>query len=84
MLKATLVIAAVATALSLTPAIAQDMKCDEATMSSMNTKVMGMKDQAMMKEAQNHMALAKTSMESKKMDDCMMHMKEAQKSMGNM
>jgi hypothetical protein len=83
-LKTSMIIAAFAFAVAATPASAMDMKCDEATMSKMNTEVMGMKDEAMKKDAMNHMAMAKTSMGDKKMDECMMHMNAAQKSMGNM
>jgi hypothetical protein len=84
MSKLTIAVAAFAAVVSLTPAFAQDMKCDEATMSKMNTMAMGVKDTSMKKMATDHMMMASDSMKAGKMDDCMMHMKEAQKSMGSM
>ena len=83
-MRTSLIIAAILSAVAATPALAMDMKCDDATMSKMNTEMMGMKDEAMKKDAMNHMEMAKTAMSEKKMDDCMMHMNAAQKSMGNM
>ena len=61
-----------------------DMKCDEATVSKMDTMAMGVKDASMKKMASDHMKMAQDSMKAGKTADCMMHMQKAQESMGNM
>ena len=56
------------------------MKCDKDTLSKMNTSVGAMTDPASTanKEmASKSLAMAKTSMEGKKMDECMKNMNEA-------
>jgi hypothetical protein len=81
MLKITLAAAVLAGALAM-PAMAEDMmKCDEATMMKMDKDVDGMKDMAMKDKAMKEMTMAKDSMKMNKMDDCMMHMENAHKSM---
>ena len=72
---------ALVAAFALTPALAADMKCDDAAMKEMNTKAMAMKDEKMKKMAMDEMTMAMDSMKAKKMDDCMMHMNNAAKSM---
>jgi len=85
MSKLTLAIAAVAVVLASSPVLAaEDMKCDETSMTKMKTMAMGVKDANMKKMATDHMMMAQDSMKAGKMDDCTMHMKEAQKSMGSM
>jgi hypothetical protein len=66
------------------PAMAMDMKCDEASMSMMKSDIDGTKDASMKKMASDHMMMAQQSMKAGKMDDCKMHMGEAMKSMGKM
>ena len=56
------------------------MKCDDATMAMMKTKMDAVTDPAMKAnkdEAMKHMELAQTSMKDKKSDECMTHMGEA-------
>ena len=84
MFRATLVTGIVAAALSFTPALAMDMKCDDATMSMMNTKVSGMKDDAMKKTAMTQMHDAQAAMMKKKEKSCLAHMKAAEKAIGTM
>lgn len=80
MLKLTFA-AAILTAAFALPAMAMDMKCDEASMMKMDKDVDGMKDMAMKDMAMKEMTMAKDSMKMNKMDDCMMHMEKAHKSM---
>ena len=56
------------------------MKCDDATMTMMQTNIDAVTDPAMKAnkvEAMKHMDLAKTAMKDKKSDECMTHMGEA-------
>jgi hypothetical protein len=81
MLKLTLAAALIVGAFAV-PAMADDMmKCDEASMMKMDKDVEGMKDMAMKEKAMGEMTMAKDSMKMNKMDDCMMHMENAHKSM---
>ena len=60
------------------------MKCDDASMTMMQTGMDSMTDPAMKAnkdEAMKNMDLAKTSMKDKKTDECMMHMGKAMESM---
>ena len=76
-LAATLLAAAFAA-----PAIADDMmKCDDASIMKMDKDVEGMTDKSMKEMAMKEMTMAKDSMKMNKMDDCMMHMEKAHKSM---
>ena len=80
MLKLTFA-AAILTAAFAVPAMADDMmKCDDASMMSMQTKMDAMKDMAMKDKAMKEMMMAKDSMKMNKMDDCKMHMDNAMKS----
>lgn len=83
-MKATIFAAAIAIAMSGTAVLAMDMKCDDASMAAMKTDMMAVKDEGMKKMATDHMKMAGDSMKAGKMDDCMMHMKEAEKAMGKM
>lgn len=82
MLKITLAAVVLAGAFAM-PAMAEDMmmKCDEATMMKMDKDVDGMKDMGMKDKAMKEMMMAKDSMKMNKMDDCVMHMGKAHKSM---
>lgn len=82
MLKLTFAAAMLIGALTV-PAMAEDMmmKCDEASMMKMDKDVEGMKDMAMKDMAMKEMTMAKDAMKMNKMDDCMMHMEKAHKSM---
>ncbi|UVC07100.1 hypothetical protein IHQ71_17925 [Rhizobium sp. TH2] len=82
MLKITLAAAVLAGALAMSPlAHAMTMKCDEATLMKMDKDIDGMKDMAMKDKAMKEMTMAKDSMKMNKMDDCVMHMDNAHKSM---
>lgn len=82
MLKITLA-AAVLVGVFAMPAAAEDMmsKCDDASMMKLEKDVDGMKDMAMKDKAMKEVTMAKDSMKMNKMDDCMMHMDNAHKSM---
>lgn len=82
MLKLTLAASLIVGAFAV-PAMADDMmmKCDEASIMKMDKGVEGIKDIAMKEKAMGEMTMAKDSMKMNKMDDCMMHMENAQKSM---
>ena len=63
---------------------AMHMKCDDASMTKMQTDMDAMKDPAMkanMDMAMKQMGMAKTAMKDNKMDDCSMHMGMAHMSM---
>lgn len=83
-MKARILVAAVAIAVSGTAALAMDMKCDDASMAAMKTDMMAVKDEGMKKMATDHMMMAADAMKAGKTDDCMMQMKEAEKAMGKM
>ena len=64
------------------PAFAMDdMKCDDASMMTMQTKIDAMTDKNKKDMAMKHMEMAKDSMKANKMDDCKMHMEETMKGM---
>lgn len=69
----------------LTPAHAMDaMKCDEASVTKMQTAMDAMKDPTMKSNkdmAMKHLDMAKTSMKDKKMEDCSSELSKAQMSM---
>ena len=86
MLKSTLVAAALAAAAVL-PAFAATApmsKCDDATMTSMQSKIDAMTDTTKKQAAMKQMSMAKTSMKSHKLKDCSVHLDSAMKSMGTM
>jgi len=83
-MKAQILAAAIAIAMSSTAAFAMDMKCDDTSMAMMKTETMAVKDAGMKKKASDQMMMAANSMKAGKTDDCMMHMKEAEKAMGKM
>ncbi len=63
---------------------AMHMKCDDASMTKMQTDMDAMKDPAMktnMEMAMKQMGMAKTAMKDSKMADCSMHMSMADMSM---
>ena len=66
------------------PVMAMDVKCDNASMSTMKTDIDGLKDASMKKMASDQMMMAQHSMKAGKKADCKMHMDEAMKSMGKM
>lgn len=80
MLKPILTGAIVASALTL-PALGAEMKCDDATMMSMDKQMMGMKDMGTKAKAMKEMEMAREAMKMNKMDDCMMHMNKAMNDM---
>lgn len=81
MLKLALATALLVNALAL-PALAEDMmKCDEASLMKMDKDIDGMTDMAMKEKAMKEVMMAKDSMKMNKMDDCVMHMDNAHKSM---
>ncbi len=83
-MKATIFVTVIAIAISGTAALAMDVKCDAASMAAMKTDVMAVKDESIKKNANDHMTMAADAMKAGKMDDCVMHMKEAEKAMGKM
>ena len=84
MFKATLFASVCALGLSLSPAIAMEAKCDDASMASMNTEIGGMKDAKMQKMAIKEMKMADASMKKHQMKSCTAHMNKAMKAMGPM
>jgi hypothetical protein len=68
----------------LTPAMAMDVKCDDASMASMKTEIDGMKDAKMQKMAMSEMDKAGAAMKKHQMKSCVAHMKKAMTSMGTM
>jgi hypothetical protein len=84
MSRTVLLVSACLLGLSFTPAVAMDAKCDDATMSDMNTKISAMTDAKMQKTAMSEMDKAGTAMKKHQMKSCVMHMNKAMKSMGTM
>ena len=80
MLKSILTATVFASAL-IVPALATEMKCDDATMTMMEKQMKGMKDMAMKDKAMQEMGMAKDAMKMMKMDDCMKHMENTRKTM---
>jgi len=80
--KTTLLVSACVLGPSLTPALAMDAKCDEASMASMKTEIDGMKDAKMQKAAMSEMDKAGMAMKKHEMKTCAMHMGKAMKAMG--
>jgi hypothetical protein len=79
MLKTTLAAAFLGLAF-MAPAFAQDMKCDEATMTKMQADMAAMTDPAMKDKvaaASKEMEMAMAAMKDNKADECMTHMKGA-------
>jgi hypothetical protein len=87
MLKSAIIVAALLTAATI-PANAASMmamsKCDDASMTSMKTKIDGMTDMKAKKMAMDQMMMAQSSMKAHKMKSCSMHMDKAMKDMGTM
>jgi hypothetical protein len=81
MLIRTLAFAGVTLALAFAPAMAADMKCDDATMMKMQTGMEAMKDAEKKKGAMEEMTMAKASMDKKDDKGCMEHMEKAMKMM---
>jgi hypothetical protein len=66
------------------PAYAADeMKCDEATMTKMQTDMDAMTDPAKKEMAMKSMEMAKTAMKDNKMDECMTQVKATMDAMKN-
>jgi hypothetical protein len=61
------------------PVLADDMKCDDATMADMNSKVSAMTDAKAQKTAMKEMKMADAAMKKKNMKSCAMHMNKAMK-----
>ena len=61
----------------------RSMRCDDASKAAMKTDIMAVNNESMKKRRPTTMKMA-GSMKAGKMDDCMMHMKEAEKAMGKM
>ena len=85
MFKPTLAVAALAITL-IQPVFAEDsmMKCDDASMMKVQTKMDAMTGATMKpqkKMAMKEMELAKNSMKANKTEDCMMHIDNAMKAM---
>jgi hypothetical protein len=79
MLKSTIAAALFGLAF-IAPAYADDMKCDEASMTKMQADMDAMTDPAMKDKkemAMKEMEMAMASMKDGKADECMMHMKGA-------
>ena len=77
--------------LSVGSAVAEDkvdkmgsMKCTDADMATMETKMKGMMDTDRQKMAMGEMDMAKKMMANKDMDGCQMHMNKAMDSMDMM
>jgi hypothetical protein len=81
MLIRTLAAAGVTLALAFAPAMAADMKCDDATMMKMHNDMEAMKNGKKKMGAMHEMEMAKASMEKKDEKGCMMHMEKAMKMM---
>ncbi len=77
MLKSTL-LAATFGVMMIAPAFAQDMVCDEATMTKMMTNIDAMTDAAKKEAAMGHMTKAKELMAAANMEECLMEMKQAE------
>jgi hypothetical protein len=85
MLKSKIALAAVVSMVLAVPALAQTdemmMKCDDAEMSAMNTKIEAMPDGESKTMAMKQMDMAKDSMSKQDMKECAMHMNDAMGSM---
>jgi hypothetical protein len=81
MLKSTLAFALLALLLSFAPSQAQTMTCSDADMMKMQTQANAVTDAKKKEMAMKEMTMAKDMMAQKKTDDCMMHMKNAEKAM---
>jgi hypothetical protein len=64
-----------------TPAAPMKMSCTEADMAKMQTQANAMTDSSKKAMVTKEMDMAKDKMAEKKMDDCMMHMKNAEQAM---
>jgi hypothetical protein len=84
MLRTTLLASACALGLSLTPALAMDAKCDDASMASMKTEIGGMTDATKKTKATEDMKMAEAAMKKHQMKTCAKHMNDAMKAMGTM
>ena len=78
-----------ATALStlLTPAFAEEMKCDEASMMKVQAGVDEARKNSSMKAQEDmaikHLDMAKEAMVAKEVDECVMHLDEAIKALND-
>ncbi|MBC8037966.1 MAG: hypothetical protein H7X89_12200 [Rhizobiales bacterium] len=80
MLKSTLLAATLGLAL-MAPAYAEDaleMKCDDASMTGLDTEIGAMTDKEKQTMAMNDMKMARDSMAANKMEDCVKFMGSAQ------
>lgn len=80
----TLAAASIFTLAALSPALAEDMKCDEATLMKMTEQNEAMTDEAMKDQkemAMKELAMAKEAMAAKDDAKCMTHMDAAMKGM---
>lgn len=71
----------IAIMLAFAPAMAQDMKCDDATMAKLETDRAAVADAAKKEAAMEHVTLAKESMAKQDDKACLEHMTEAMNAM---
>ena len=81
-MKKLMIATALLTCVSVWPAAAADMMCDEASITKMMADTNAMTDAAKKDATMKEMEMAKAAMEAKKMDECKMHMDNATKAMG--
>ena len=80
-----IVIAAVFAVAGIVPAYAASaVKCDDASISALQTKVDAMTDQAKKTAATKQVNMAKDAMKAHKMKTCVTHMENAEKGMSKM
>ena len=67
----------IATILAFAPALAQDVKCDDATLAKLETDTAAMTDATKKEAVMEHVTLAKESMAKQDDKACLEHMTEA-------
>jgi hypothetical protein len=65
----------------IAPAYAQDVMCDEPTLTAMKAKIDAATDAAKKEAAMKEYALAMEAMKAKKADECKAHMSSTEKSL---
>src|SRR4051794_3403246 len=64
------------------PAMAQDVKCDDATLAVMRGKASTIPDETLRQSAQNHLTMAKQAMTDSKAQECVDHITKAREAIG--
>jgi hypothetical protein len=86
MLKASLIAAALVTAIAMPTYAATSMPtstCDDASMTTLQSKINDIPDAARKTTATNEMTLAKAAVRADKIKDCSLHMDNAMKAIGD-